>query len=66
VATQKVIADVVRAVLSPDGKTMAVLAPDVPGLFRLAFSSPPGSPLVMHLSGNLSGLVELAAEARLM
>jgi serine/threonine protein kinase len=53
---QKVMAGVVRAVLSPDGKTMAVLAPDVPGLFRLAFSSPPGAPPQPYGRPPLSGL----------
>jgi serine/threonine protein kinase len=53
---QKVMAGVLRAVLSPDGKTMATLAPDAPGLFRLAFSSPPGAPPQPYRRPPLSGL----------
>jgi serine/threonine protein kinase/Tol biopolymer transport system component len=45
-APQKILDGVVAAELSPDGNTLAVLAPTVPGqygLYRLAFSSPPGA-----------------------
>jgi serine/threonine protein kinase/WD40 repeat protein len=42
--SQLVLDGVIRADLSPDGKALAVLVPDAPGQFRLAFSSPPGSP----------------------
>jgi Tol biopolymer transport system component len=35
---------VYRADLSPDGKTLAMLIQDAPGSYRLAFSSPPGTP----------------------
>ena len=41
---EKVLDGISRAALSPDGRTMAVMARDPGGLYRLAFSSPPGSP----------------------
>jgi Tol biopolymer transport system component len=40
---EKVLDGISRAALSPDGRTMAVMARDAGGLYRLAFSSPPGS-----------------------
>ncbi len=43
---QRILDGVVAAELAPDGNTLAVLAPTVPGqyrLYRLAFSSPPGA-----------------------
>ena len=40
---EKVLDGISRAALSPDGRTMAVMARESGGLYRLAFSSPPGS-----------------------
>ena len=42
--SERVLDNVYRADLSPDGKTLAVLAQDTPGSYRLALSSPPGAP----------------------
>jgi serine/threonine protein kinase len=42
--SQIVVDRVDRADLSADGKTLALLAADAPGQYRLAFSSPPGAP----------------------
>ena len=43
-ASEQVLNGVYRADLSPDGKTLAMLIQDAPGSYRLAFSSPPGTP----------------------
>ena len=43
-----------RADLSPDGKSLAVLVPDAPGSYRLAFSTPPGAPPRPYSKGSLS------------
>ena len=43
-ASEQVLAGVYKADLSPDGKTLAVLVPEAPGQYRLAFASPPGAP----------------------
>ena len=40
---EKVLDGVLSATLSPDGKTLAVMAPESAGRYRLAFSSPPGA-----------------------
>jgi serine/threonine protein kinase len=40
----RVLDGISQAALSPDGKTMAVMAREATGLYRLAFSSPPGAP----------------------
>ena len=42
-ASNKIVDRVYKADLSPDGKTLAMLVPDTPGEYRLAFSSPPGA-----------------------
>jgi Tol biopolymer transport system component/predicted Ser/Thr protein kinase len=42
--SERVLDGVMKADLSPDGRTLAVLVPDAQGAYRLAFSSPPGSP----------------------
>ncbi|HEV2199294.1 MAG TPA: protein kinase [Bryobacteraceae bacterium] len=52
---QKVLDGVPSAALSPDGKTMVVMAPDSPGQYRLAFSSPPGAPPKPYTHPPLSG-----------
>jgi len=52
---QKALNGVPSAALSPDGKTMVVMAPDSPGQYRLAFSSPPGAPPKPYTRPPLSG-----------
>ena len=52
---EKVLDGVPSAALSPDGKTMVVMAPDSPGQYRLAFSSPPGAPPKPYTRPPLSG-----------
>jgi serine/threonine protein kinase len=42
--SERIFDHVVDADLSPGGDTLALLISDVPGRFRLAFSSPPGAP----------------------
>jgi Tol biopolymer transport system component len=54
--SEKVLDGVYRADLSPDGKTLAVLAQDTPGSYRLAFSSPPGAPPIPYSQPPLSSL----------
>jgi serine/threonine protein kinase len=52
---EKVLDGVPSAALSPDGKTMVVMAPDSPDQYRLAFSSPPGAPPKPYTHPLLSG-----------
>jgi eukaryotic-like serine/threonine-protein kinase len=52
--SEKVLDHVTQADLSPDGKTMAVLAADSTGLYRLALSSPPQSAPQPYLKVPLS------------
>src|SRR5262249_38763382 len=52
--SEKVLDSVYRADLAPDGKTLAVLIQDTPGIYRLALSSPPGSPPVPYAQAPLS------------
>ena len=52
---EKILDGVPSAALSPDGKTMVVMAPDSPGQYRLAFSSPPGAPPKPYTRPPLSG-----------
>jgi serine/threonine protein kinase len=53
-ASETVLDGVYRADLSPDGKTLAVLAQDTPGSYRLALSSPPGAPPIPYSRPPLS------------
>jgi serine/threonine protein kinase len=50
----KVLGGVIGAALSPDGKTMAALIRSAAGLYRLAFSSPPGAPPELYSRPPLS------------
>jgi serine/threonine protein kinase len=52
--SEKVLDGVYRADLSPDGKTLAVLAGDSAGSYRLAFSSPPGAAPIPYAQPPLS------------
>ena len=52
--SERVLDGVYRADLSPDGKTLAVLVQDAPGSYRLALSSPPGSPPTPYSQAPLS------------
>jgi serine/threonine protein kinase len=55
-ASDKVLDGVYRADLSPDGKTLAVLAQDTPGSYKLGLSSPPGATPVPYARPPLSNL----------
>ncbi|HEY1341142.1 MAG TPA: protein kinase [Bryobacteraceae bacterium] len=50
---RKVLDNIYSAALTRDGKTLAVLAVKPNGLVGLAFSSPPGAPLVPYTQGGL-------------
>jgi Tol biopolymer transport system component len=52
---EKVLDGVLAAALSPDGKTMVVMARDSQGQYHLAFSSPPGAPPKPYTHPPLSG-----------
>ena len=55
--SEEVLRNVLRADLSPDGKTMAVMVAAAPGQpYRLAFSSPPGAPPLPYAQAPLSNL----------
>jgi len=52
--SENILDHISDADLSPDGKTMAVLAAEGPGSYRVAFSSPPGSPPKFYSQAPLS------------
>jgi len=52
--SENILDHISDADLSPDGKTMAVLVAEGPSRYRLAFSSPPGSPPKFYSQAPLS------------
>ena len=62
---EMVLDGISEAAISPNGKTLAVLQKEAMGLYRLAFSSPPGDPPRLHSGDAVSDLPVIRTDSYL-